>query len=164
MMAFMRTGLKDAKPAEARVKYHPHISDWHIDVSVFNRGRKRVQIRELVISQKEEALSRDWTLDKTDGFPLWIEPGEKREFKFSSQKCADVRVNVPLKVRMTLSSGRRISRALNLNKADPQMTLGFLRSYVEIEEAIQAALAEGNFDQARELEREWIAEESATEE
>jgi hypothetical protein len=27
MMAFMRTGLKDAKPAEARVKYHPHISD-----------------------------------------------------------------------------------------------------------------------------------------
>jgi hypothetical protein len=77
--------------------------EWFFDLRVTNRGRARVQLNGLRLTQTQVASrqGRGWDGGRRAGLPIWLEPGEERSFRFTDDDLEDASMTTPFKVTVS---------------------------------------------------------------
>jgi hypothetical protein len=97
---------------------HPADVEWYFDLRITNRGRGRVQITSIRISQDTATGALGWDATRRASVPLWLEPGEEKSFRFTDDDLDGCMLTGELDVRVSASGGKEfrvVRKLLNPN-------------------------------------------------
>jgi hypothetical protein len=110
----------------------PQGVEWYFDLLITNRGRGRVQVTGIHISQAVSSGRLGWDAGRRADLPSWLEPGEERSLRFTDDDLGGAALTEAVDINVLTSMGKTFAisgRVLGPESAVIS-TMGFMQEVV----------------------------------